>query len=202
MWHGCVDILLGPHPDVAVYAKDSDDAIGTDVDGRLSSFEVKDNSDLINDRSQIIAETIVFAFLQKKNNPAFENYLIPTVAVSKKDVLFHFYDPEHDILLESPSFSIFGYNGQLYFPTVLALWFTLNYKTFCTGITRGMKERNFTADFLSRVNDEIKTIYKKYLHFRDCEIGSVSLTYYMPKAHAGWELDKTEPYKSSVLKCS
>ena len=203
MWHGYIDILMGPHPDVAIHAQDSDEAIGADVDESLSAFEVKDNSDLINDRSQIIAETIVFAFLQKKNNPAFENYLIPTVGISKKDVLFHFYDPEHDILLESPPFSIFGYlSSELYYPTVLALWFTLNYKTFCTGITRGMKERSFTADFLSRVDDDIKTIYQKHLQFRDCRIGSARSTYFIPKEVAGFELDKTEPYKSSVLKCS
>ena len=189
MWHGSIDILLGQHPDVALYAKDSDDTIGSDVGG----IEVKDNSD---DRSQIIAETIVFAFLQKKNNPDFNYYLIPTVAVSKKDVLFHFYDPEHDILLESPLFMIWNKSSELYYPTVLALWFTLNYKTFCTGITIGMKERNFTADFLSGVNDDIKTIYKKFLQYGNCETRSVMSSYYTPKPNAGWELDKTQPYKA------
>ena len=196
MWHGSVDILLGPHPAVAVYAKDSDDTIGTDEGGSLSSFEVKDNRDLSNDRSQIIAETIVFAFVQKKNNPDFEYYLIPTVAISKEDVLLHFYDPEHDILLESPSYAIWHKRCELYYPTVLALWFTLNYKTFCTGVTTGMKERNFTADFLSRIDDDIKTIYEKCLQVGNCGTGSVKSTYYMPKPNAGWELDKTRPYKA------
>ena len=194
MWHGSVDILLGPQPYIAVYAQDPEDS---GIHGSLSSFEVNDCQDLITDRSQILAETIVFAFLQKKNNPAFDNYLIPTVAILKKDVLFHFYDPEHDILLESPPFNI-QYNSQLYYPTILALWFTLNYKTFCTGITRGMKEHNFTADFLSSVSNEVKTIYQEDLHFRDCEVGFYRSTYYMPKPHAGLVLDKSEPYKSSA----
>ena len=194
MWHGSVDILLGQHLDVPVYAKDPDYAVsGTDVGGSLSSFEMKDSNNLMINRAQIIAETIVFAFLQKKNNPAFENYLIPTVAISKEHVLFHFYDPEHDILLESAPYTIFLRN-KLFYPTVLALWLTLNYKAFCTGITRGMKESNFTADFLSRVDDGIKIIYKKYLQFEDCATGSVKSNFYTPYAHAGWRFDKSEPW--------
>ena len=186
VWHGSVDILLGQHPDVLVYAKDSDDAIGTDVGGSKE----KNNSD---ERSQIIAETIVFAFLQKTNNPALKNFLTPTVAVSEEDVVFHFYDPELDFLLESPLFMIWNKGSELYYPTVLALWFILNYKTFCTGITIGMKERNFTADFLSGMDDDIKTIYTKYLQYGDCEIGSVKPNCYKPKPNAGWELDKSRP---------
>lgn len=198
VWHGNVDILLGSHPDVPVYVKDS----GPDVDESSSSFEEKDNSDLINDMSQIIAETIVFAFLQKKYNPAFENYLIPTVGVSKREILFYLYDPEHDILLESPPFNIFQYqSSRLSYPTVLALWFILNYKTFCTGITKAMKERNFTADFLSQVNSEIKTIYKAHLQFRDCRTGSVKLSYYKPVPGEGWQVIKSEPFKSSLKNC-
>ena len=195
VWHGNVDILLGSHPDVAVYVKESDDPTGADVDGIFSSFEVEDNSGLINDRSQIISETIVFAFLQKKYNPAFENYLIPTIGISKGDVLFYLYDPEHDILLESPPFNIFQYGGRrLSYPTVLALWFIVNYKTFCTGITKAMKERNFTSDFLSQVNSEIKTIYKEQLQFRDCGTGSVRSSYYKPVPGEGWQVKKSEPF--------
>ena len=203
MWHGNVQVLLGSHSDVVVHAKDSDDTTDTNENGSLSSFEVEDNSDLINDRSQIIAETIVFAFLQKKNNPAFENYLIPTIGISKKHILFYLYDPEHDILLESPPFNIFqSQSSRLSYPTVLALWFTVNYKMFCTGITRAMKERNFTADFLSQVDDETKIIYKEHLHFRDCGTGTVKSSYFKPFPGEGWQVNKSEPFKTSVLKCS
>ena len=197
VWHGNVDILLGPHPSVAVYA--NDDSTGADSDGSLSSFEAKDNSDLINDRSQIISEAIVFALLQKKCNPSFDNYLIPTIGISKTDILFYLYDPEHDILLESPPFNIFEpyASNSLELSTVLALWFILNYKTFCTGITVAMKERNFTADFLSHVNNEIKIIYKERLQFGDCGTGSIKSVYHKPTAGAGWQLKKSRPFKSS-----
>ena len=198
MWHGNVDILLGHHPSVAVYAKD-DDPTGSETDGSLSSFEVNDNSDLINDRSQIISEAIVFALLQKKCNPSFDNYLIPTVGISKSDILFYLYDPEHDILLESPPFNIFEpyASNSLELSTVLALWFILNYKTFCTGITIAMKERNFTADFLSHVDNRIKSIYKELLQFGDCGTGSIKPVYHKPTEGAGWQLKKSRPFKSS-----
>ena len=194
MWHGSVDILLGP--DTPVYCcQDSEDR---DTD------EIKDTtSDMSdNDRAQILAETIVFSFIQKKN-PVLDNYLIPTVAISKKDVLFHFYDSEHDILLESPPFCIksFDDDGELYYPTILALWLTLNYKTFCTGITKGMKESNFTADFLSSFSNEVKTIYQEHLHFRECGVkATTSSKVRALRRYRLSGLDKSEPYKSSALK--
>ena len=154
---------------------------------------------MVNDRSQIISEAIVFAFLQKKCNPAFDNYLIPTVGISKNDILFYMYDPEHDILLESPPFDLFEFQtNALSYPAVLALWFILNYKTFCTGITEAMKERNFTADFLSRVNCEVRNIYKEGLQFRDCGVGSQKSFYYKPIPGQGWEMKKSRPFKRSL----
>ena len=194
MWHGNVDILLGPHPDVAVYTKDDEP---TDEEESLSSSEVKDRSDLIQDRSQVISEAIVFAFLQKKYYPGFNNYLIPTVGISKCEVLFYMYDPEHDILLESTRFRLFEEpdSNELSYITVLALWFILNYKTFCTGITEAMKERNFTADFLSQVDSEIKTIYKDHLRFKGCGTEFIKLDYGDPKLGKGWRLKKSRPLK-------
>ena len=176
MWHGRVDVLLGPYP-VAVVAKSSDDYFEDDIDGSLSSFEVEEHRNY----TQIVAQSIVFAFLQKKMNPYFENFLIPTVGISRKNVVFYLYDPEHDILLESSQFDLIVDNTSLYYPTILALWLTLNYKTFCTGITKSMKERNFTTDILSSVSNDIKTIYKEQLRFGNCAIGQ-----------------KPEPFRASI----
>lgn len=199
MWHGNVDFFIGPHPEVVVHA--SGDPCDADAEGSLSSFEVEDSSSLSDDISQIISETIVFAFLQKKDNPSFENYLIPMIGISKRDILFYLYDPEYDILLESAPFKIFEStweNSTLSYPTVLALWLVLNYKTFCTGITEAMKDRNFTADFLSGVKNEIKTIYWKELQFRRCGTGSVKSGYqFTPQPGEGWETKKSKPVKMS-----
>ena len=194
MWHGRVDILLGSHPDVAVYVKDSDAPSEADHDWSIPSCDVNEHSDLLSVSSQIIAETIVFAFLQKKNNPAFENYLIPTIGISKKTIVFYMYDPEYDFLLESPQFDIF-HMENLSYPVVLALWLILNYKTFCTGITEAMWERNYTADVLSGVTNNIKIIYKDHLQFGNCGIGTKKPKPYSPKRGFGYQLRKSSPVK-------
>ena len=198
MWHGSVDVLLGPHPStaVAVYAHPED---GADADGSVNSFEEKDSINLDSDRPQIISEAIVFAFLQMKCNPTFETFLIPTVGISKKEVVFYLYDPEHDILLESPPFILFTRFGKLLsYPTVLALWLILNYKTFCTGITKAMKIRNFTADFLSGVSSEVKTIYKEHLQFSVPRFVVVTQRY-EPNDCEGWEVIKSEPFNERLI---
>ena len=191
VWHGNIDILMGASPTVAVYAKD-EDPYDSERDENLPAFGVEE-------RTQIIAQAIVFALLQKKCNPSFENYLIPTVGISKNDILFYMYDAEHDILLESPPFDLFECDGNsLSYPTVLALWFILNYKTFCTGITEAMKERNFTADFYACVNSEIQTIYKEHLQFGNCATGSQRSFYFKPIPGNGWQVEKSRPFKSSL----
>ena len=197
VWHGNVDMFMGPHPEVLIHA--SSDPSDADAEGSLSDAE--DNITLSNDIPQIISETIVFAFLKKKENPAFENYLIPTVGISKRDILFYLYDPEYDILLESAPFKIFEStweSGTLFYPTILALWFILNYKTFCTGITEAMIDRNFTADFLSGATREIKTIYEEKLRFRLCGTGPARSGYrFTPQPGQGWEIKKSKPVKPS-----
>ena len=197
MWHGNVDIIMGPHSEILVHA--SGDPSDADDEDSLSSFEVEDDSTLSDNIPQIISETIVFAFLKKKENPSFDNYLIPTAGVSKRDILFYFYDPEYDILLESAPFKLFEStceSGIISYPTILALWFVLNYKTFCTGITEAMLERNFTADFLSGLNREIKTIYMDKLQFRLGGTGLARPGYrFTPQPGEGWETKKSKPVK-------
>ena len=48
--------------------------------------------------------------------------------------------------------------------TVLALWLTINYKYFCSGITRHMKDSNLTADFFKHVGDK-RNIYEEKVKF-------------------------------------
>ena len=185
---------MGPHPDLLVHA--SGDPSDANAEGSLSSFEVKDTNTLYNNIPQIISETIVFAFLQKKENPSFENFLIPTVGISKRDILFYLYDPEYDILLESAPFAIFESRYQLNYPSILALWLVLNYKTFCTGVTEAMIDRKFTADFLSGTTKEIETIYKEKLQFRLCGTGPPRSDYrFKPQPGGRYETKKSKPVK-------
>ena len=57
--------------------------------------------DYIEPRSQVIAQTIVFAFLQKQRRPLWKYFLLPTIITNNQGFKIFFYDPESDILLES-----------------------------------------------------------------------------------------------------
>jgi hypothetical protein len=103
----------------------------------------------------------VFAFLQKKINPDLKKFLIPTIGMSKTDVLFYLYDPDHDVLLESPPFFIFESKGEISYVTILALWLAVNHPILGTGITTHIKERSFTADFPTHLeNKKVEAIYE------------------------------------------
>jgi hypothetical protein len=165
------------------------------LDSSSSSFEMN-HPDLIDAREEIIAETVVFAFLQKQINSGFDNFLIPTIGISKEDILFYLYDPDHYILLESPPFNLFlKGSGKpcLSYAAVLALWLTINYPYFCTGITNLMKERGFTADFFSHLGDDtrIRPIYETGLQLGECR-GRILKTegYYLPRDGELWEVEK------------
>ncbi|XP_060607245.1 uncharacterized protein LOC132759485 [Ruditapes philippinarum] len=165
------------------------------LDSSSSSFEMN-HPDLIDAREEIIAETVVFAFLQKQINSGFDNFLIPTIGISKEDILFYLYDPDHDILLESPPFNLFlKGSGKpcLSYAAVLALWLTINYPYFCTGITNLMKERGFTADFFPTwvmilVSDQSM---KRAFNLENV-VGRIVKTegYYLPQDGELWEVEK------------
>lgn len=151
------------------------------------TFEIKYSDSLIHDRQQIIAETIVFSFLQKKINPDLDHFLIPTIGTSKSDVLFYLYDSEHDILLESPPFFLFENKREISYVTVVALWLAVNHTILGTGITDYIKDRSFTADFLTHLkNKNVKTLYEN-----ECQLGQLKGKvkvdpYYRPDHGGRW----------------
>lgn len=166
------------------------------LDASSSPFEIKDYPDLRDAREEIIAGIVVFAFLQKQVNLGFDNFLIPTIGISKEVILFYLYDPDHDILLESPPFNLFM-NGPrkpcLSYVAILALWLTINYPYFNTGITNLMKERGFTADFFTHMGDDtrIRTIYETGLQLGECRGRAVKTQgYYLPRDDELWEVEK------------
>ncbi|XP_060565769.1 uncharacterized protein LOC132724833 [Ruditapes philippinarum] len=189
VWHGSLDILLGRRVGMKIH----DDEIFEDHEGKpsTSSFEIKDGDSLVGDRQQIIAETIVFAFLQKKINPDLKHFLIPTIGMSKTDVLFYLYDTDHDVLLESPPFFIFENNREISYVTILALWLAINYPILGTGITTHIKNRSFTADFLTHLrNKKVETIYENEVQLGQLK-GKVRVDpYYLPNDGGRWVVKK------------
>lgn len=115
--------------------------------------------DLKTDREQIIAQSIVSSFYQKRVNPDYTNHMIPSIGISKDKIVVYFYDCINDVLLESsemPYLTAQGTQGALVKTTIVALWLVLNFKYVCSGITKGMKESGFKSGFVQIVQEKLK----------------------------------------------
>ncbi|XP_045166356.2 uncharacterized protein LOC123529858 isoform X2 [Mercenaria mercenaria] len=141
-WHGNTDIIFeGADVQVACMRdeEDQDDLSVSSMEMEASDFNFKDFK-------QIVAQTIVFSFLQKKTcGNKLKNSLIPGIGMSKKKLIVVFYDAENDILLSTKPILLFG-DKEIVYSALVFLWLTLNYKEFCTGIPDALKE--FKASFL------------------------------------------------------
>ena len=145
-WHGRVDVLM----DVAVRS------IPTEPDspgfGNRSSIEMKSTSDrMVASKEQIRAEAIVFSFLQKKNYPELDNFLIPTIAMSRTQVAICLFDSQNDIFLETPLLDLFVGGRFLKEATIVTLWYSLNFRYCCSGVPEEIFATNFKADFFKLV---------------------------------------------------
>lgn len=107
--------------------------------------------------SELISQTIVFSFHQKKCNPSLS--LVPSIGVSKSHIQFHFYDSAKDIYLVSQGMPLFYEDNKLQLSTVIATWMVMNYKHLLTGPTEKMvKESKF--GFHTNISSENLNLYK------------------------------------------
>ena len=127
------------------------------IGGTHSAVEVKPSIDLVTScRAQLSSEAIVFSFWIRKNHPELKNFLIPSIAVSKKQVAFCFYDCENDILLETPPINLTIQAQMLDKSTIVTLWLVLNYKYLCSGVLEEMKKAEFNADFFIFTQEKLE----------------------------------------------
>ena len=134
-----------------------------DYERSVSSVEVKSKENFLDaDQNQLLAQTIVFSFLQMKyNKRKLTHSLIPAIGISTKHLYINLYDCINDVYLKSDALKMFGeLHGKgkkhLLPEIVVLIWLTLNYRYLCTGITEEMK--NCKADFHKLLDDMI-TIY-------------------------------------------
>ena len=152
-WHGCSDIIIQDLPVTVIQGNSQlEDDFDESDNQSFSSIDVKLAGNFTKrDLSQIISQTIVFSFLQRKfNDKNLENYLIPGIGISERKLLICFYDSVNEVLLQSFPITLFE-EKSISLPAVLFLWLTLNYRLFCTGITLDMKA--YKADFLKKLGD-------------------------------------------------
>lgn len=164
VWHGSIDILI--NNDIILESVDEDK---TGNSGGKSA-ETKAATEILSKNGQIIAETIVFSFLQRQTHPEWSSFLTPCVAVGGLNILVMFYDCEHDVLLESSMIPLFETTEtseetprRINMAAILVSWLIVNYKYFCSGLTKDMKV-TYKAEFFSQMRDKVD-IYEKKMSF-------------------------------------
>ncbi|XP_060557877.1 uncharacterized protein LOC132718247 [Ruditapes philippinarum] len=151
-WHGRVDIRMDVAVTVATEDPDSQGAENSSF-----SVDVESPSErMMMCKEQIRARTIVFSFLQQKNQPDLNNFLIPTIAMSKSKVAVYLYDSENDIFLETPCLDLFLGDEFLKVETIITLWLVLNFKYCCSGVPDEILELGFTADFFKHTGPHLE----------------------------------------------
>ena len=121
---------------------------------------------------QMLAETIVFSFLQKRKHPNYEHFVIPCIRIPSSKVVFCFYDSENDVLLRSKCMNLYVRTKSKYelIPeTILALWLVLNYKHLGSGLSDTLLKAP-KANFFQLAGDTLD-VYKNELgyHVRDIQ---------------------------------
>lgn len=168
VWHGQVDIFLDGCGVPVTVVEDKDPQT---LEIKTPS-EAKCETDLEEPdiESQLLAQTIVFSFSQKSRHPEYKSFLIPFIGISNSDIIFHFYDSQHDILLKSMSFPIFDEKNEINNLAILATWFVVNYRFLCSGIPIDYLEHVGKANFIE-LADDLSTVYENELSI-GCEIQS------------------------------
>ncbi|XP_052691850.1 uncharacterized protein LOC128169833 [Crassostrea angulata] len=193
VWHGYIDIILGSHegitPESSISStvelvettedednsddsqyttpikKIKDDTNMEDFDlspGGRTIVEVKQTA--IRAENQSVAETIVFAMIQKARHPNFQNHLIPNIVIDSGHFRILMYDAQNDVFLCSVLVPIF-YGSHLHTTSVIILWMVLHYRIFCSGIQDDQnKLRQVKCQFKEKVAEKWE-IYSRSLKF-------------------------------------
>eukprot|EP00105_Crassostrea_gigas_P013798 XP_011430234.1 PREDICTED: uncharacterized protein LOC105330313 [Crassostrea gigas] len=160
VWHGSVDIIIKNDLVIENLEKEPDSP------GGKSPVEVKMKSTNLSRNPQLVAETVVFSFLQKKTHPELSNFLIPCVGIASSAMLLMFYDSEHDVFLESSLVPLLSSTCKNMFTVeaVLVTWLAVNYRFLCTGLTDEMLP--FKACFFEEAKNR-KTVYENDLQMHN-----------------------------------
>lgn len=115
--------------------------------------------------SQVLAQTIVNAFLQVKQKETVNNYFIPSFLASDKYVTIHMYNPVTDVLLtQGEAMALFREDGKHLLPgSILSIWMALNMGFFSEYSPFQALKLYEKSLFHSLVPDHILEIYKEEL---------------------------------------
>lgn len=153
VWHGNLDVII--NTDLAlVEPLDEDSENGSDGNSAVENCLQRNH--------QIIAQTIVFSFFQKKRHPERKHFLTPCIGIGSSELIVMLYDSEHDVLLESSSVPLFNKDSSLEFSlqAILVCWLTVNYKYFCSGLCEEYQQ--YQSNFFVHAKEKIQ-IYEDKL---------------------------------------
>ncbi|XP_069102358.1 uncharacterized protein [Argopecten irradians] len=169
LWHGHLDIIVNNEIIVKFSGEtDSDDL-------RWKPFKVKQKSHLTRN-AEIMAETIVFSFLQKKNHPEDDHFLYPCIGIKGDEMVVYFYDAEHDVMIESTPVPLHVKSrtsmGHINLTAVVVSWLVINHKYLCSGLPDVLQTKK--AHFFDTVESKLSA-YQNELQF-GCQDDSVNVT--------------------------
>lgn len=130
---------------------------------------------------QVMAETLVFSFLQHEHNTdKVSSYLVPGIGLCKEHMILYMYDCKEDVLLGIPPLSIFPNKSDgIDRRTVVLLWLVLNYGLFCTGVPEELKKHK--AGIKKIVGENILEMYYTKVS-KPCHVKQIN--FFQPKTDA------------------
>ncbi|XP_033754877.1 uncharacterized protein LOC117337854 [Pecten maximus] len=187
VWHGNFDVIVNNQ--VIIEALEEDEPNVSESSER-TPMEVNMKPVCLSTNQQIIAETIVFSFLQKKRHPEYSQFLFPCIGVNSKEMVVCFYDSENDILLKSSPVPLQTVTGKFDVVTIVVSWLVVNHKFLCDGLPRCLEIE--TSGFF-RQAEEALPIYENDLQF-----GDIGVSCPKPKHHFSFVNDpSTEQIKEN-----
>ncbi|XP_045160768.2 uncharacterized protein LOC123525690 [Mercenaria mercenaria] len=210
-WHGYADIVVrhsqikitqhedagasGDQPPAKRARSDSDESVSSITEVKSSSGEPYmpygplklQAGSQSKDLSQILAQTIVNAFIQYKKNSSLKNYFIPCFLASEKFVTIHMYNPDHDLLVTQGEAMTLRKANSIDYDTILTIWLALNFDIFPAGVKGEHVGDLLDTQAKSGFFDQIKSclnLYKQKLDFPTVESENDEL----PKS---WLIEKT-----------
>ncbi|XP_021347970.1 uncharacterized protein LOC110446947 [Mizuhopecten yessoensis] len=167
VWHGNLDINL--NQELGISNTEKEGATTTSAEAQSLSAEMKKCIHLSRN-NQIIAQTVVFSFLQRQCHPESSHFLVPSIGVSDSGFVIYFYDSEHDILLESSRIPFLASEMEINLFAVLTCWLVVNYKYLGSGLPESLRDTE-RSGFFSQAKEKIE-IYRNNLKFGNIGIPS------------------------------
>ncbi|XP_069124167.1 uncharacterized protein [Argopecten irradians] len=167
VWHGNVDVII--NQELGVSHIEKEDCTQDSPGGQYSSDKKKNPFHTFRN-DQIIAETVVFSFLQKQYHPENSHFLCPCIGVTRTALVFYFYDSEYDILLESSRIPLLDSETDINLLAIITSWLVVNYKYLSSGLPETLQNSE-SAGFFCHAEEKIEK-YRNHLKFGNVELTS------------------------------